>query len=193
MATTITYFIDIATLTDYGYIQGNVNSKVLKTSIKRCQDRFIEPALGSPLYDEIATAIDDDTLTAAQKTLLDKYIRPYLTARVEQVVARRVTQQIRNKTTGRGSDETIQASTNDELTNLRDQIEKDCHFYERKLTGYLCDNESTFPKYGEYRNLEEDVAKTNKVQYDVSSIRRNKSRRLYSGTKGYDWNDPTIN
>jgi hypothetical protein len=193
MATTITYFIDTETLTEFGFTQSNVNSKVLNASIIRCQDRFIEPLLGSPLYEEIGQAIRDESLTNDQTTLLDKYIRPLLTAQVEIRVARRVTQQIRNKTAGRGSDETIQASDNDQLTDLRDDIKKDVNFYTRKLVGYLCDNDDIFPKYKEYRNNFEDVARVRKPSYSIGTIRRNKrTNRTGDRSYGYDWDNPDL-
>ena len=192
MATNITYFIDAQTLTEFGFTQSNVNSKVLQASIIRCQDRFIEPILGSPLYEEIEAAIVAETLTADQTTLLDKYIRPLLTALVEVRVARRVTQQIRNKTAGRGSDETIQASDNDQLNDLANDINKDIHFYERKLIGYLKDNEDIFPAYKECRNNFEDVTQVRKVSYNIGTIRNNAPIRRRRRYYGYDWNNPDL-
>ncbi len=192
MATNITYFIDAQTLTEFGFTQSNVNSKVLQASIIRCQDRFIEPILGSPLYEEIEAAIVAETLTADQTTLLDKYIRPLLTALVEVRVARRVTQQIRNKTAGRGSDETIQASDNDQLNDLTNDINKDIHFYERKLIGYLKDNEDIFPAYKECRNNFEDVTQVRKVSYNIGTIRNNAPIRRRRRYYVYDWNNPDL-
>lgn len=153
------YMVTHQTLVAGGYVAGNVSAQIVRSSIIRCQDRFVEPVVGSPLYERLLEAVKDNDLTGDEVLLMDKYIRPLLTAHVEIRVSRRVTNQIRNKATGSASDDLMTATDNEGLTDLRDDINKDIDFYTRKLVGFLCDNEDNYPLYKECRNKKEDVKK----------------------------------
>lgn len=187
MAAEQIFFVTHQTLVAGGYIAGNVNAQIVRSSIIRCQDRFIEPILGSPLYEDLLDKVKNATTNADEDLLLDKYIRPLLTAHVEVRVSRRVTTQIRNKTTGSASDDTITATDNEGLTDLRDDIAKDIRFYADKLIGFLKDNEDTYPLYKLCRNNYEDVEKQVKPNRTVSFLgRTNPWVRIHDKCKGYN-------
>lgn len=173
MAAETIYFITAETLTKSGFVHGNVNTNVVRTAIIRSQDRFIEPVLGSPLYEDLQAKVKAGSLSANEKVLMDKYIRPLLTAHVEIRVARRITTQIRNKTAGKAQDQTVHPTDNDGLNDLKNDIHKDVEFYTKQLVGYLCDNEDKFPKYDEIRDNHEDVKRQFKAGTSIGVMRRN--------------------
>jgi len=83
-------FIEPQDLANYGFTSANINSQILRSATIRAQDRFIEPVLGSPLYERLAEGIAGDDLTSDEETLLSSYIRPYLITQVELKVMRHV-------------------------------------------------------------------------------------------------------
>jgi hypothetical protein len=56
-----------------------------------------------------------------------------------------------NKSTGRVSDENIQANSLTEVHEFRDQLRKDAYFYKERLIGYLLDDQAV--KYPEYCDM----------------------------------------
>jgi hypothetical protein len=167
-------FIEPQDLANYGFTSANINSQILRSATIRAQDRFIEPVLGSPLYERLAEGIAGDDLTSDEETLLSSYIRPYLITQVELKVMRHVRMQIRNKTAGSASDASINTMENDEFVFLQQELKNDADFYLAKLKGFLCDNESTFPLYTTVRDKEEDVKKNSKGNYfNNISVKRN--------------------
>ena len=56
----------------------NVSDKILREAISDSQEIYIEPLLGTPLYDAIILEVDGGTVSADNKILLDDYIVPVL-------------------------------------------------------------------------------------------------------------------
>jgi len=68
-------FISETTLKDRSLLQDNVDPKLIRPTIKQAQDMYIEPILGTGLYQELQTQIEDATvsvLNAKLHTLMDK-------------------------------------------------------------------------------------------------------------------------
>ena len=51
-----------------------IDGKQLFPMIKVAQDIYIQPTLGSTLYNRLQTGIDDNDLNNDEKTLIDNYI-----------------------------------------------------------------------------------------------------------------------
>ena len=77
MATPV-LFISESYLKDSTLLHENIDFKYLRPIIIMCQDIYVQPKLGSTLYDEIKTQIIGSSLTVANQTLLDDYIQPCL-------------------------------------------------------------------------------------------------------------------
>jgi hypothetical protein len=69
-----TLFISVQSIKDRTGLHANVEEKLVLPEIKTAQDMYILPALGSALYNELQTAVDANTYTQLQTTLLDDYI-----------------------------------------------------------------------------------------------------------------------
>lgn len=66
--------IDENILKERTAIHGNIDPKLLYPEIKAAQDMYIEPILGSALYNKIINEVDAGTITGTYKALLDDYI-----------------------------------------------------------------------------------------------------------------------
>src|SRR5688500_12944118 len=71
-------FISEAKLKEASLINENVSMKVVTPTILLVQDMYIHSILGSELYKELKVEITAGSVSAANKTLLDNYIRPAL-------------------------------------------------------------------------------------------------------------------
>jgi hypothetical protein len=65
-----TLFISVQSIKDRTGLHANVEEKLVLPEIKTAQDMYILPALGSALYNELQTAVDANTYTQLQTTLL---------------------------------------------------------------------------------------------------------------------------
>lgn len=144
------YLISVENLKKKGLIHQNSDTKILAVAIKRVQEMNIQPATGSPLFRALLERVRTDTWTSNYSELMDDYIIPALVALVDYKVALLSNQKITNKTTGRVSDEYIQANQKSDTVSFRDELHKDAEFYLERLIGYLKDDCGTnFPEYTE--------------------------------------------
>lgn len=142
----LTYFLSIATWTEYGYTDTNTDTKKLLPIIAAVQRTRIEAVIGTELYDELVVQVKANTLAGLYKTLMDAHILPTMIAYCDWKATFHTTYQITNKTTGRNSDQHINANDQSQNNDLRNELIKDAKAYERKMIGWLCDNYEDIPE-----------------------------------------------
>ncbi len=134
---------------ELSYVDSNVQTSIVRVAIIRTQDNAIEPVLGTPLYKKILQDIKDDTLTGVYETLVNDYVIRYLVPMIEIELAPHINWEMRNKSVGTSSDETIAAGDQTSVYSLVEQVRKSTHRYKDRLIGYLCDQSSAgnLPEY----------------------------------------------
>ena len=142
------YLLSVENLKKLGLIHSNTDTKLLTVAIKRSQDMHIQPALGTPLYRALLDRVETNTWTQDYLDLMNDYVVPCLVAFVDYRAALLLNEKMTNKTTGRVSDENIQANSLTEVHEFRDQLRKDAYFYKERLIGRLKDDNGV--KYPEY-------------------------------------------
>lgn len=148
------FLIDIQTLKEYSYIQSNVNEEALTITLKRVQDRYIEPTIGSSMYKRLLEAVENDNFNSDEEDLMKKVLDViYVACDIKS--ATHQNWKIRNKSVGTGNDQEVNANTLNESNNLIDELKKDLSFYKNKLIGFLKDNEDKFPEYKCSENKED--------------------------------------
>jgi len=163
------YLIAVDDLKKKGLIHQNADTKLLKVSIKRVQDMNIQPATGSPLYRALLDRVENDNWDADYRTLMDDYVIPALVAQVDYKVALYNLEKIRNKGTGRNTDDNFQANGDDSNEAFRDELKKDAFFYMERLIGFLKDDCGVI--YTEYI---EAITRTNHdVKKDATGYKTN--------------------
>ena len=145
------YLLSVENLKKLGLIHSNTDTKLLAVAIKRSQDMHIQPALGTPLYRALLDRVETNTWTQDYLDLMNDYVVPCLVAFVDYRAALLLTEKMTNKSTGRISDENLQANTLTEVHEFRDQLRKDAYFYKQRLVGYLMDDQAI--KYPEYCDM----------------------------------------
>lgn len=150
------YLIDIETLKKSSYIDSNVNDEILTVTLKRVQDIYLEPVIGTVLYKRLLKGVDNEDLTSDEKALL-VYIFDFLSVGCELKSSTHLNWKIRNKAVGSANDEHVNSNSISEYNNYRDELKKDLSFYKNRLIGYLKDNTSLYPKYTECNSNSENL------------------------------------
>lgn len=140
------YFIDTVYLKENTPIQDNLDPKLVQMSLQEAQQITLRDTIGSDLYDEIYSQFPG-SLSAANTTLLEDYIKPILKYAVLQDSLIPMAYKFRNngimKMDGGGF-------TNVSLEELRTieavYAQKKDHFIER-MNRYLCLNNELYPKW----------------------------------------------
>ncbi|NDB61956.1 hypothetical protein EB001_26480, partial [bacterium] len=140
-------------------INDNADFQILKPIIQAVQDLFIEPILGTKLYKQIDTQITNNTLTAANQTLLNDYILKcmlwYVMAESSKVFKFRYT----NKGIVVKTGENSEAISTDDLKFIVDDWKNYAEVYAEKTINYIVQNESSYPEYSNNNGVDEILPK----------------------------------
>ena len=71
-------FITLKELKRKSIIDGNVDTDKLIQFVEVAQDTYIQTQLGTKLYDALQTQVINSTLTTANETLVNTYLKPML-------------------------------------------------------------------------------------------------------------------
>jgi hypothetical protein len=161
-------------LKDSTAINLNVDVNILLPYVLQAQTLYIEPKLGTQLYEHIKGLIQAGTIgnvgNAAYKTLLDDYISfvlvnysfyhaiPYLRFKIENG-------NIYSKTSETGT-----ALTTEESQSLREEISNTAQYYTERLIEYIRNNISDFPEYS--TNSGADVNPDKNAYYNGMNLER---------------------
>lgn len=136
--------ISEADLKNNSVIEKNVDGKMLSKLIRTVQDTQLRPVLGDTLYTEIidavyANATESTAITTSMRTLLDSYVKPFLTYAVtaDFIV---LNYKFTNKGVLKLSDNSGQNVSSQELEYLRNYYENYSATYKRMLVDYLHEN-----------------------------------------------------
>lgn len=141
-----TYFLDVDVWREYGFTDTNTDVKKLKPIIYAVQRARIEPVIGTTLYNKLVSDIKDGIVAGLYEVLLKDHIIPVMIPYCDWKASVHTTTQITNKTTGKYSDEHIQAGQFTDNNKLRDELLKDAKELEQKMKGWLCDNWENIPE-----------------------------------------------
>jgi hypothetical protein len=161
-------------LKDSTAINLNVSTTLLLPYVLQAQTLYIEPKLGTQLYEHIKGLIQAGTIgnvgNAAYKTLLDDYISfvlvnysfyhaiPYLRFKVENG-------NIYSKTSENGT-----ALTTEESQSLREEISNTAQYYTERLIEYIRNNIGDYPEYS--TNSGADVNPDKNAYYNGMNLER---------------------
>ena len=161
-------------LKDSTAINLNVDVNILLPYVLQAQTLYIEPKLGTQLYEHIKGLIQAGTIgdagNVAYKTLLDDYISfvlvnysfyhaiPYLRFKIENG-------NIYSKTSETGT-----ALTTEESQSLREEISNTAQYYTERLIEYIRNNIGDFPEYS--TNSGADVNPDKNAYYNGMNLER---------------------
>lgn len=140
-------FIDEDYIKRYSTINGSVDPTFLEPRLIIAQDKWIQPILGTNLYQTIKAAIVADNLSANQKTLLEDFImRATLHWAILEILPSML-YKINNGALSTYNSEDSSPISRSELDRLVEEQRNNAQFYSERLIDYLCANSSLFPEY----------------------------------------------
>ena len=142
-----TLFISVQSIKDRTGLHANVDEKLVLPEIKTAQDMYILPALGSALYNELQTAVDANTYTNLQTTLLDDYIVDTLIYFVMSELPQGLSFQFYNKGLLRKSGENQENPSMQDMIDVANRYKARAEFYKQRVIKYLRQNNTLFPEY----------------------------------------------
>lgn len=140
-------FISETTLKDRSLLQDNVDPKLIRPTIKQTQDMYIEPILGTGLYQELQEQIEDNTLTGLNKKLLDLYVTDCICWYVASEMVMSLGFKMTNKNVLRKNSENSNEASLSELFDLMNYYKNKAEWYAQRITNYLCENIVDYPLY----------------------------------------------
>lgn len=127
----------------------NMYGKYLLPAIRTSQELYLQPVLGSTLYDTIVTAVGDGSITAETnshiKELLDEYIQPYLLEKVLADLIPIVSAKVANLGTVHSKDEYVENLSVADAEKLQTFHVQKSDAYLKRMQEYLLANSGMFP------------------------------------------------
>jgi hypothetical protein len=142
-----TLFISVQSIKDRTGLHANVEEKLVLPEIKTAQDMYILPALGSALYNELQTAVDANSYTQLQTTLLDDYIVDCLIYFVMSELPQGLSYQFYNKGLIRKTGENQESPSMQDMIDVANRYRARAEFYKQRLIKYLKQNNALYPNY----------------------------------------------
>lgn len=154
-------------LKDRTAIHGNIDPKLLYPEIKTAQDMYIQPILGTALYNKIINEVDAGTIGGAYKTLLDDYIIDCLLYYTLAGLPEALSYQFWAKGVVRKQGDNTELPNLSELASIADRYMQKAVFYGDRLNKHLKANASTsnLPEYLNGNDTEEDILPENQTYY----------------------------
>ena len=163
-------FISENKLKESTAINMNVDVDLLLPYVRQAQKLYVEPKLGTDLYDKLKADITAGTLAGAYKTLVDDYIGdmlphwgfynliPYLRFKVENG-------NIYSKTSETGT-----ALSTEESQHLREEVRTTSEYYTERMIEHIKNNISSYPEYN--TNSGEDISPDSNAYYNGMNLER---------------------
>lgn len=143
----MTYFITIEELKQTTF-NANLDNEYIAPALEEAQSIYLREIIGDLLYNSITNKIDDETLSGKYLTLVNQYIKPYLTYKVQSVIVIPLNNKTRNAGVINQYDQGFNTSTMKDTAYLADYYNSRAEFYANRLTTYLQKNSTDFPEYG---------------------------------------------
>lgn len=135
---------------DKGLIHDNIDTALIKEEfIEVSQEEHIRPILTQSLYDLIVTQNNNDTLTAANTTLLNDYIKPCLAFAVVLDLIPHLAIRTTNKGLMINSSETSESASREERLDIMTRYREMYTTMKEKMIRFIedTDNVADYPTY----------------------------------------------
>ena len=129
-------------------LNANIDDEYIQPAITEAQTIYLREILGDALLNAIVSKINGNTLTGKYLTLVNEYIKPYLSYMVQSIIVVPITYKIRNAGVIQQYDQGFTSTQMKDTQYLKDYYDGKAEFYGNRLTTYLQKNTADFPEYG---------------------------------------------
>jgi hypothetical protein len=175
--------IDINLIKEFSVINENLDNKLIQPTLIMVQDVYLQEILGTDLYQDICTeviaeSVASGSMSAKYVTLLTEYIEPYL---INMVVSEGMINwhvKITNKNVAISTSDHQFNATLTDIQQMTKNYLSIAETYAKRLTLYLCENDTTYPLYiGSNTNVEKWKIRPKSFEYSSS---------IFTGNRRYD-------
>ncbi len=163
-------FISEQKLKDSTAINLNVDVNLLLPYVKQAQKIYVEPKLGTDLYEALKAKITAGTLTGAYKTLVDEYIGLMLPSWAFHMCIPYLRFKVENGNIYSKTSETGTPLSTEEAQHLREEVRNNAEYFTERLIEYLKNNTSDFPEYN--TNSGADISPDSNAYYNGMNLER---------------------
>jgi len=170
-------FISEAKLKDSTAINLNVDPQILLPYVLQAQRIYIEPKLGTTLYQKLEAEITAGTLTGSYKTLVDEYIGDCLPSWAFHMCIPYLRFKTENGNIYSKTSETGNALSTEEAQHLREEVRNNAEYFTERMIQYITNNITLFPEYN--TNSGADISPDQNAYYNGMNL----ERPMRQGTK----------
>ena len=174
-------FISEAKLKDSTAINLNVDPQILLPYVLQAQRIYIEPKLGTTLYEKLESLITAGTIgnvgNEAYKTLVDEYIGDCLPSWAFHMCIPYLRFKTENGNIYSKTSETGNALSTEEAQHLREEVRNNAEYFTERMIQYITNNISSFPEYN--TNSGADISPDKNAYYNGMNL----ERPMRQGTK----------
>ena len=163
-------FISEQKLKDSTAINLNVDVNLLLPYVRQAQKIYVEPKLGTDLYEALKAKITAGTLTGAYKTLVDEYIGLMLPSWAFHMCIPYLRFKVENGNIYSKTSETGTPLSTEEAQHLREEVRNNAEYFTERLIEYLKNNTSDFPEYN--TNSGADISPDSNAYYNGMNLER---------------------
>jgi len=142
-------FISDVYLKKYTQVNGAVDSNLLYPSVYLAQDKYLQPWLGTALYNELKTKIENETLAGDYETLVTEYCQRVVLWWSMVEVLPSLVYKLDNGTFAQRTSEDGTGMSDNTMKEFIVRYRSNAEFYTGLLFDYLCANSNLFPEYSQ--------------------------------------------
>ena len=128
-------------------LNANVDDEYIQPALTEAQDIYLREILGDKLYDTILGMIDAETLAGKYQTLVDQYIKPYLTYEIQALICVPINFKIRNAGVINQYGQDFNTSGMKDTEYLKSYYDNKAEFYAGRMVRYLTANAADITEY----------------------------------------------
>ena len=174
-------FISELKLKDSTAINLNVDPKILLPYVLQAQRIYIEPKLGTTLYEKLESLITAGTIgnvgNEAYKTLVDEYIGDCLPSWAFHMCIPYLRFKTENGNIYSKTSETGNSLSTEEAQHLREEVRNNAEYFTERMIKYITNNITLFPEYN--TNSGADISPDRNAYYNGMNL----ERPMQQGTK----------
>lgn len=142
-----TYFLTPEEVKQNGILNANVDDEYIEFALQEAQSVYLREILGDKLYNTLIGMVNDEDLTGNYETLVNDYIKIYLSYKMLSTIVVGVNFKIRNAGVISQYDNGFTTSNVKDTMYIQEQYDNKAEFYANRLTVYLQKNSDSFPDY----------------------------------------------
>ena len=167
-------------------INDNVDEAILLSNIQVAQDLGLQGLLGTKFMNEIISKAQSNSLNAAETTLVQDYIAPYLIQRAYYESIPNIWMRVMNKSITIGNTEQGGAASASDMKYLRSITQDRYEFYAQRLLDWLKNNPNDYPSWYSWSSTDGMPPSKNQNYFGGFHISNSMPRHLPApGIKGY--------